>query len=106
MVQAVAHRFFQFAALFRVECFQPRIILLQKGQFLVLAVFLAIFGFIGGTSVWEVKECKRACMSVMKELEAEGIPYNKDTELGIWARSVWVATMNACFPFVKRSASS
>ena len=23
------------------------------------------------TSVWEVKECKRACMSVMKELEAE-----------------------------------
>ena len=30
------------------------------------------------TSVWEVKECKRACMSVMKELEAEGIPYNKD----------------------------
>ena len=35
------------------------------------------------TSVWEVKECKRACVSVMKELEAEGIPYNKDTELGI-----------------------
>lgn len=35
------------------------------------------------TSVWEVKECKRACMSVMKELEAEGIPYDKDTELGI-----------------------
>ena len=33
------------------------------------------------TSVWEVKECKRACMSVMKELEAEGIPYDKDTEL-------------------------
>lgn len=35
------------------------------------------------TSVWEVKECKRACVSVMKELEAEGIPYDKDTELGI-----------------------
>ena len=35
------------------------------------------------TSVWEVKECKRACQSVMKELEAEGIPYDKDTELGI-----------------------
>lgn len=35
------------------------------------------------TSVWEVKECKRACMSVMKELDAEGIPYDKDTELGI-----------------------
>ncbi|MEH2940431.1 phosphoenolpyruvate--protein phosphotransferase [Lawsonibacter sp. JLR.KK007] len=35
------------------------------------------------TSVWEVKECKRACQKVMAELDAEGIPYNKDTELGI-----------------------
>ena len=46
------------------------------------------------TSVWEVKECKRACMSGMKELEAEGIPYNKDTELGIMIEtpsSVFVA---------------
>ena len=46
------------------------------------------------TSVWEVKECKRACMSVMKELEAEGIPYDKDTELGIMIEtpsSVFVA---------------
>ena len=46
------------------------------------------------TSVWEVKECKRACVSVMKALEAEGIPYNKDTELGIMVEtpsSVFVA---------------
>lgn len=46
------------------------------------------------TSVWEVKECKRACMSVMKELETEGIPYDKDTELGIMIEtpsSVFVA---------------
>ena len=35
------------------------------------------------TSVWEVKECKRACAAVMKELDGEGIPYNADTELGI-----------------------
>lgn len=35
------------------------------------------------TSVWEVKECKRACAAVMKELDAEGIPYNADTERGI-----------------------
>ena len=46
------------------------------------------------TSVWEVKECKRACVSVMKEREAEGIPYDKDTELGIMIEtpsSVFVA---------------
>ena len=35
------------------------------------------------TSVWEVKECKRACQKVMAELEAEDISYNKDTEIGI-----------------------
>ncbi len=35
------------------------------------------------TSVWEVKECKRACQKVMAELDAEGVPYNKDTEIGI-----------------------
>ena len=46
------------------------------------------------TSVWEVKECKRTCNSVMKELEAEGIPYDPDTELGIMIEtpsSVFVA---------------
>ncbi len=35
------------------------------------------------TSVWEVKECKRACQKVMAELDAEGVPYRKDTEIGI-----------------------
>ena len=35
------------------------------------------------TSVWEVKECKRACQKVMADLDKEGVPYNKDTELGI-----------------------
>ncbi len=35
------------------------------------------------TSVWEVKECKRACQKVMAELEEEGIPFNKETEIGI-----------------------
>lgn len=46
------------------------------------------------TSVWEVQECKRACAKVMEELDAEGIPYNKDTELGIMIEtpaSVFVA---------------
>ncbi|MCC8065915.1 MAG: phosphoenolpyruvate--protein phosphotransferase [Clostridiales bacterium] len=35
------------------------------------------------TSVWEVKECKRACNSVMAELTKEGIPFNPETEIGI-----------------------
>ena len=35
------------------------------------------------TSVWEVKECRRACQKVMDELTSEGIPFNPDTELGI-----------------------
>lgn len=35
------------------------------------------------TSIWEVRECKRACKNVMSELDAEGIPYNKNTEIGI-----------------------
>ncbi|MBQ1467188.1 MAG: phosphoenolpyruvate--protein phosphotransferase [Solobacterium sp.] len=35
------------------------------------------------TSVWEVRECKRACEAVMKELKKEGLPFNPDTELGI-----------------------
>ena len=46
------------------------------------------------TSVWEVRECKRACQKVMAELDEEGIPYNKDTELGIMIEtpsSVFVA---------------
>ncbi len=34
-------------------------------------------------SVWEVKECRRACEKVMAELKAEGVPFNPDTEIGI-----------------------
>ena len=35
------------------------------------------------TSVWEVKEAKKLCEIVKKELDAEGIPYSHDVELGI-----------------------
>ena len=35
------------------------------------------------TSVWEVRECKRACEAVMKELREEGVPFNPETEIGI-----------------------
>lgn len=46
------------------------------------------------TSVWEVRECKRACQKVMAELDKEGIPYRQDTEIGIMIEtpaSVFVA---------------
>ncbi len=35
------------------------------------------------TSVWEVKECCRACREVMQELTKDGIPYAPETEIGI-----------------------
>ena len=35
------------------------------------------------TSVWEVRECTRACEAVMKELREEGVPFNPETEIGI-----------------------
>lgn len=46
------------------------------------------------TSVWEVRECKRACQKVQDELRSEGIPFNPNTELGIMIEtpaSVWMA---------------
>ena len=46
------------------------------------------------TSVWEVRECKRACQSVMAELRRENILFDEDTELGIMLEtpaSVWIA---------------
>lgn len=35
------------------------------------------------TSLWEVRECWKACRKVMAELDAEGIPYRRSTEIGI-----------------------
>ena len=35
------------------------------------------------TSVWEVREAKRLCESVKSELDAEGIPYSSEVEIGI-----------------------
>jgi len=35
------------------------------------------------TSVWEVRECRRLCREVMAELEQAGIPFSRDTEIGI-----------------------
>ena len=35
------------------------------------------------TSVWEVREAKKLCEVVKKELTAEGIPYSEDVQIGI-----------------------
>jgi len=35
------------------------------------------------TSVWEVREAKRLCGQVQKELDAEGIAYSKNVQLGV-----------------------
>ena len=35
------------------------------------------------TSVWEVKEAKKMCELVKKELKAEGLPYSDEVDVGI-----------------------
>jgi len=35
------------------------------------------------TSVWEVQECRKICRQVMEELDGEGIPFRRDTEIGV-----------------------
>ena len=35
------------------------------------------------TNVWEVREAKKLCESVKTELDAEGIPYSQEVEIGI-----------------------
>ena len=34
-------------------------------------------------SVWEVRECRRACRRAMEELKKEGIAYRPETEIGV-----------------------
>ena len=63
----------------RPEVFKPQLRALYRAS--AYGKIAIMFPMI--TSVWEVKECKRACQSVMKELTAEGIPFNPDTEIGI-----------------------
>ena len=63
----------------RPEVFKPQLRALYRAS--AYGKIAIMFPMV--TSVWEVKECKRACQKVMAELEKEGIPYNKDTEIGI-----------------------
>ena len=63
----------------RPEVFKPQLRALYRAS--AYGKIAIMFPMI--TSVWEVKECKRACQSVMKELTAEGIPFDPNTEIGI-----------------------
>ena len=63
----------------RPEVFKPQLRALYRAS--AYGKVAIMFPMI--TSVWEVKECKRACQSVMKELTAEGIPFDPETEIGI-----------------------
>lgn len=63
----------------RPEVFKPQLRALYRAS--AYGKVAIMFPMI--TSVWEVKECKRACQSVMKELTDEGIPFDPETEIGI-----------------------
>lgn len=63
----------------RPEVFRPQLRALYRAS--AYGKIAIMFPMI--TSVWEVKACKRACQKVMAELDQEGIPYNKETEIGI-----------------------
>ena len=63
----------------RPEVFKPQLRALYRAS--AYGKVAIMFPLI--TSVWEVKECKRACQSVMKELTAEGIPFDPETEIGV-----------------------
>ena len=63
----------------RPEVFKPQLRALYRAS--AYGKVAIMFPMI--TSAWEVKECKRACQSVMKELTAEGIPFDPETEIGI-----------------------
>ena len=46
------------------------------------------------TSVWEVKEARKMCEQVKKELTAEGIPFADDVQLGIMIETPAAAVMS------------
>ena len=46
------------------------------------------------TSVWEVREAKKVCEQVKKELTAEGKPFAEDVEIGIMIETPAAAVMS------------
>lgn len=46
------------------------------------------------TSVWEVREAKKLCEEVKRDLKAEGIPYSEDVQIGIMIETPAAAIMS------------
>ena len=46
------------------------------------------------TSVWEVREAKKLCEEVKRELKAEGIPYSEDVQIGVMIETPAAAIMS------------
>ena len=46
------------------------------------------------TSVWEVREAKRMCTDVKRELKNEGIPYSEDVQIGIMIETPAAAVLS------------
>jgi len=63
----------------RAELFRPQLRAIYRAS--AFGQVAILFPMI--TSVWEIRECRRLCRSVMTELDSEGIPYNKNTEIGV-----------------------
>jgi len=63
----------------RPEVFRPQLRALYRAS--AYGRIAIMFPMIA--SLWEVRECKRACQRVMAELEQEGIPFRRETELGV-----------------------
>lgn len=48
------------------------------------------------TNIWEVREAKKMCETVKKELEAEGIPYSENVQIGIMIETPAAVMISDC----------
>ena len=74
----------------RPEVFRTQLRALYRAS--IYGKLLIMFPMV--TSVWEVREAKKMCEQVKKELSAEGIPYSEDVELGIMIETPAAAIMS------------
>ncbi|MBQ9413404.1 MAG: phosphoenolpyruvate--protein phosphotransferase [Oscillospiraceae bacterium] len=74
----------------RPEVFRTQLRALYRAS--IYGKLLIMFPMV--TSVWEVREAKKMCEQVKKELSAEGIPYSEEVELGIMIETPAAAIMS------------